>query len=147
MTDFYPHRRILTIWRMVAAGLALVAAFVTALFLGQNRFLFRLLTGLWVVVFLGYFVIYCPVKYNQLKYSVGNGQVLQRGGVLYRRVKAIPLANIQFTVAFATPLHRLFGLCTVALAAAGGTLFLTGLTRADAQRLRELIASPAGPRE
>ena len=116
MVDFYPHRRILTIWRMVAAAFALAAAFAVALLFGQHPLLFRLTTGLWVVVFLGFFVIYCPIKYNRLKYSVGNGQVLLRGGVLYRRVKAIPLSNIQFTAAFASPLHRLFGLCTVAVA-------------------------------
>lgn len=103
MVDFYPHRRILTIWRMVAAAFALAAAFAVALLFGQHPLLFRLTTGLWVVVFLGFFVIYCPIKYNRLKYSVGNGQVLLRGGVLYRRVKAIPLSNIQFTAAFCLP--------------------------------------------
>ena len=147
MVDFSPHRRILTIWRMVAAAFALAAAFAVALLFGQHPLLFRLTTGLWVVVFLGFFVIYCPIKYNRLKYSVGNGQVLLRGGVLYRRVKAIPLSNIQFTAAFASPLHRLFGLCTVALAAAGGSLFLTGLTREDAARLEKLLCVPTSPQD
>ena len=52
---------------MVAAAFALAAAFAVALLFGQHPLLFRLTTGLWVVVFLGFFVIYCPIKYNRLK--------------------------------------------------------------------------------
>ncbi len=143
MIDFYPHRRILTIWRVAAVAFALAAAFAVSLLFGQNPLLFRLLTGLWMVVFFGIFVIYYPIKYNQLKYSVGNGQVLLRGGVMWRHVKAVPLNNIQLTAVYSPPLHRLFGLRTVRLAAAGGSLFLTGLTQDDATRLeRMLFVSP-----
>ena len=142
MLQFLPHRRLLILWRVMAAGTALLVSFAVALFLGENPLLYRLFTGLWIAAFLFLFVIYQPIKYNKLRYLVGNGQVILQGGVLYRKVKTMPLENIQFTVVFSSPLHLLLGLRTVILAAPGGNLFLSGLTPVDAHRLREAIGIP-----
>lgn len=103
---------------------------------GETFFLSQALRGMLLgglgisVLLLG--LVYYPIKFRRLSYRVENGWLTIRCGVIYTRVKAIPLKNIQYTTLAALPLAQWLGLCTLLVHGAGGSIHLPGLSRGEA---------------
>lgn len=72
----------------------------------------------------------------------GDDLVVSRG-VLFQRVSVVPYGRMQFVDVTAGPVERSFGLATVQLhtAAAATNARIPGLDRAEADRLRDQLAS------
>lgn len=67
-----------------------------------------------------------------------------RRGVLWRRVDTIPFARVQHAVIRRGPIERAFGLATLHLLSAGGSVHAVGLDDERAQRLKNLVVERAG---
>jgi membrane protein YdbS with pleckstrin-like domain len=75
-------------------------------------------------------------------YAEREDDLLVRRGVLFSRLSVVPYGRMQFIDVTAGPFERSFGLATVRLhtAAAASDARIPGLSRADADRLRDRLA-------
>ena len=136
-------RRALLLWRMRLSLGVLICPFIIALFFPAAPIWEAVLTILWIVFYLFMFLIYYPVKYAKLRYTVTDANLVIHCGVFYNRVKAMQLQNIQHVSTGATPLARALGLCSVQVWGAGGVLYLPGLKRQVGAALCGRLTRPA----
>jgi uncharacterized protein len=82
-------------------------------------------------------------RYRAWGYAEREDDLLVRRGVMIRRLTVVPYGRMQFVDVTAGPVDRLFGLATVQLhtAAAASDAKIPGLERAEADRLRDQLAS------
>lgn len=75
-------------------------------------------------------------------YAERDDDLLVRRGVLFSRLSVVPYGRMQFIDVTAGPVERSFGLATVRLhtAAAASDARIPGLSRAEADRLRDRLA-------
>lgn len=132
-------RRALLLWRIRLCLCALPCPFLIALFFPGAEIWSAVLTVLWVSVFLGMFLLYYPIKYQRLRYTLGGHSLQVHCGVFYNRLKAIDLNNIQHVSSVAGPLQRLLSLASVYVAGAGGVIALPCLEAANARALCERL--------
>lgn len=127
--------RALLLWRVRLSAGILLCPFFIALFFPSAPVWTAVLTVLWMVFYLFMFLIYYPVKYYKLSYTVTETSFILRCGVFYNRMKAMELRNIQNITTSATPLARLLGLCSVQVWGAGSVLYLSGLRAGEGAAL------------
>jgi membrane protein YdbS with pleckstrin-like domain len=82
-------------------------------------------------------------RYRSWGYAEREEDLLIRQGFLFRRMSVVPYGRMQFVDVTAGPVERIFGLATVKLhtAAAATDAKLPGLANAEAERLRDRLAS------
>lgn len=141
MGQIKPQKKVLTLWRIVfSLGMA-VPAFVSALIYSFGSVVWICVTAVWLLLFLGGYLFYLPLRYSKLSYSLTKDKIILFSGVIYTRQRAIPLRNIQFTSLKQNFLERIFGLCTLVVTAAGGHLVISGLYDDDAKKLGEILGA------
>ena len=134
-----PQRSILRLWRIVLTAAACVPAFLASLIFSPPTPGWLIANGVWILLFLFFYIVYLPLRYRKLAFKLSSEAVTVYSGVFYTRVRILPIANIQFTTLWDSPLHRMFGLCSLFIAAAGARVAVAGLTRQEAQALAELL--------
>jgi membrane protein YdbS with pleckstrin-like domain len=82
-------------------------------------------------------------RYRSWGYAEREDDLLIRQGFLFRRLSVVPYGRMQFVDVTAGPVERMYGLATVKLhtAAAATDAKLPGLASAEAERLRDRLAS------
>lgn len=82
-------------------------------------------------------------RYLAWGYAERDEDLVVRRGLAFRRISVVPYGRMQFIDVAAGPVDRLFGLATVQLhtAAAASDARIPGLRLADAQRLRDRLAT------
>jgi membrane protein YdbS with pleckstrin-like domain len=82
-------------------------------------------------------------RYRSWRYGERENDLVVMRGLLFRRVSVVPYGRMQFIDVTAGPVDRLFGLATVQLhtAAAASDARIPGLLRADAEQLRDRLAT------
>jgi membrane protein YdbS with pleckstrin-like domain len=82
-------------------------------------------------------------RYRSWAYAERGDDLLVRRGLLIRRLTVVPYGRMQFIDVTAGPVERFFRLATVQLhtAAAATDARIPGLTRDDADRLRDRLAA------
>ena len=82
-------------------------------------------------------------RYLAWGYAERDEDLVVRRGLAFRRVSVVPYGRMQFIDVAAGPVDRLFDLATVQLhtAAAASDARIPGLRLADAQRLRDRLAT------
>ena len=82
-------------------------------------------------------------RYRSWGYAEREEDLLIRQGFLFRRMSVVPYGRMQFVDVTAGPVERIFGLATVKLhtAAAATDAKLPGLANAEAERLRDRLAT------
>lgn len=82
-------------------------------------------------------------RYQSWGYLERADDLVVRHGLLFRQVTVVPYGRMQFIDVSAGPIDRLFGLATVQLhtAAAASDARIPGLEQAEADRLRDRLAS------
>ena len=139
MTLRKPDLHMLTVWRIRLLLVALGPSFVSAYFLPRRGLVWWLFTAAWAGAFLYCYIFYYPIKYRKCSYSTTGEALLLHCGVIYTRVKAMPLTSIQYATVVSTPLQRLFGVRSLHVYAAGASLCLPGLPPEEADRLQRLL--------
>lgn len=139
-------KMLLVWWLRLCLG-ALACSFLAGVFFTPAHLPWRIVTAVWVVLFLVAFVWYFPMKYHKLSYTLGEQTLSVRGGVIYTICKTVLLNNIQYITVSAMPLPRLFGLCTIRFHVAGGMLSVPGLRLNDGLLLQELLTPRDVPRD
>jgi hypothetical protein len=82
-------------------------------------------------------------RYRSWGYAEREDDLIVRRGLLFRRTSVVPYGRMQFIDVTAGPVDRIFGMATVQLhtAAAATDARIPGLLRADADLLRDRLAS------
>ncbi len=82
-------------------------------------------------------------RYRSWGYLERDDDLVVRHGLLFRQVSVVPYGRMQFIDVSAGPIDRAFGLATVQLhtAAAASDARIPGLAQADADSLRDRLAS------
>jgi uncharacterized protein len=82
-------------------------------------------------------------RYRSWGYLERADDLIVRHGLMFRQVTVVPYGRMQFIDVSAGPIDRLFGLATVQLhtAAAASDARIPGLEQAEADRLRDRLAS------
>jgi uncharacterized protein len=82
-------------------------------------------------------------RYRSWGYAERDDDLIVTRGLLFRRVSVVPYGRMQFIDVTAGPIDRAFGLATVQLhtAAAASDARIPGLTRVDADALRDRLAT------
>ncbi len=84
-----------------------------------------------------------PGMYYERRFYTRHRRWLKlEGGLFVRTITLIPREQIVCTRLRRGPLERILGLYTVVLVTSAGPVFMPGLLREDAARLRELIEQP-----
>lgn len=133
------QRTMASIWRLRVTGAYVLIMLVTTYLFPMQTRIWAWLALLWSFLFLGMYLIYYPIKYNRLSYAVYHNLLVVNCGVIYTRVKAIPVENIQFITVSASWLMQYFHLCTLIIHGAGGSVHIPGIKVSDADALREQL--------
>ena len=144
MTLQKPDLRILTVWRIRLLVTAVAPSAVTAYFSINRTWAWWLFSASWIAAFLYFYIGYYPIKYRKLSYSLNQTCLVVHCGVIYTRIKAMPLVSIQYVSVSSTPLQQLFGLCSLVVYAAGSTLRLPGLPLQDGILLQGALTPDGG---
>ena len=82
-------------------------------------------------------------RYRSWGYAEREDDLIVRRGLMFRRTSVVPYGRMQFIDVTAGPVDRMFGMATVQLhtAAAATDARIPGLLRADADLLRDRLAS------
>jgi len=82
-------------------------------------------------------------RYHSWGYAEREDDLIVRRGLMFRRTSVVPYGRMQFIDVTAGPVDRVFGMATVQLhtAAAATDARIPGLLRADADLLRDRLAS------
>ena len=144
MTLKKPDLQILTVWRLRLLLAAILPAALLVIFASRRNLVWGLLTAAWTTGFLYAYIFYYPIKYRKLAYAINQSCLLLHCGVIYTRVKAIPLSSIQYITIASSPLERLFGIRTLLVYAAGSSLWIPGLPPEDALLLKRALIPEEG---
>jgi membrane protein YdbS with pleckstrin-like domain len=143
LKEFTPHPALLTIWRIVAAGVMVVPAFVIQVLFRFGSMAWIVGAGVWLVVFLLLYLAYLPLLFRRLSYAVEETRIVRRSGLLFRSVRSFPLAGIQYSTLVQNPIDRVFNLASIILVVAGGRMILPGLREDDAKKLADRLGERA----
>jgi len=81
---------------------------------------------------------------RRLAYQLREHDVSLRGGVIQHRVETIPFSRIQHVSVGRGLIERWLGLATLEVSSAGPDISVPGLSVADADRIKQVVAERAG---
>ncbi|MDJ0770603.1 MAG: PH domain-containing protein [Ilumatobacter sp.] len=130
--------------RMVAAGAFGAVVAVAALTVA-------LLSSSWVVGVVGAVLVALValvalarrIEVGYMGFLVREQDVSYRSGVISRAVATVPFARVQHVAIHRGPLDRRFGLATLQMRTAGGSIAIPGLRVELAERLKQVVADRA----
>ncbi len=102
-----------------------------------------ILAGLLLVGLVQLVPFFRRLAYPYLGYQAREHDFSVRYGLINRTVTTIPFKRIQNSVVNQGPLERHFGLSTLRISSAGGSLSIPGMPFEDASRLRAFVAMNA----
>lgn len=99
-----------------------------------------------VYIFVAQRILLMPRRTRALGYLTRENDIVFREGILFRSVTILPYGRIQDININEGPIERAYGLSTITLKTAGGSLSdvsIPGLERHEAERIRDLVTREA----
>lgn len=135
----HPQPQIIAIWRILLTLAAMIPAFLVSLLFKSGSTVWIISIGTLALVYLLIFLVYFPLLYKKMSYSVSGERIIYKTGVLLNRIISVPVSAVQFVSVSQSALEKPFGLAAVSVTMAGGRIILSGLTLEDAQVLAKII--------
>ena len=91
-------------------------------------------------------IVAATIRYLTLRYSIQNGELTVKSGLIFRRLRKVPTSRIQNIDLVQNVLHRLFGVAEVRVETASGTepeATLRVLSLAQVENLRSKVRTAA----
>lgn len=127
------------------AGSAIVVTAIAALIVWRSdAALWPVLVGGGIVAVLVAIATLTVVEARRLAYQLREHDLSLRGGVLRHRIETIPFSRVQHVSVARGVIERSLGLATLKLSSAGPDIAVPGLSMADAERIKEIVAERAG---
>jgi len=134
-----PEPTALTVWRIMLSIACAAAEFAAALLLMSNKLALAAATSIISVFFLYMYMVYYPIKLKRLAAQLKNNRILITTGVINKNIYIMEYDKIQFINIITSPMQRIFGICTVFVKAAGGTVYISGISKSNAEYLKEAV--------
>ena len=96
-------------------------------------------TCLWAAAIIFAALIYVPVYYKRLSYTLDEKYLTVNSGVIYFCSKTMPVKSIKYVTVIRGPLGQLFNMSSLIVFAAGSFLILPGLNYKKSKELQELL--------
>lgn len=126
-------------------GSAAVVAVIAALIVRRSdAVLWPIVIAGGIVAVLVVIAIAAAVEARRIAYQVREHDLSLQSGVVRHRVETIPFSRIQHVSVGRGVIERSLGLATLQVSSAGPDIAVPGLTVADAERIKELVAERAG---
>lgn len=135
MKEYRISKRALFLWETTALLCAVVLFCVILLVFVPGTWLWYLLLWLDGALYVLTAFLYLPLYYLSFSYRVSERELLSHSGVLFPKSRILYRSRIAFVTLTRGPLSRLFGLSTLTVHAAGGTLSYHLLKRREAEAL------------
>ncbi len=141
--------RAVTVWRIAAAGVALLPAVAAGVLVGLVvTDIVPMVPGiagaaLLLVAAIALVAVVPKVRWIRWRYEVLEDEIYLRHGLWIRKRTLIPMTRVQHVDTKAGPILRAFGLSTVTVATAGGEHEIPALSDEVADGLRDRIAALA----
>lgn len=130
--------------RMTAAAAAGIVIAIAALVVaGLSSSWIVAMAGAMVLGLVAIVAVAVRIEVRHMGYLVREQDVSLRSGVLTRAVATVPFARVQHVAIHRGPLDRRFGLATLQLRTAGGSISIPGLRAELAEKLKQLVADRA----
>ena len=97
-----------------------------------------------IVLLLALLAMVSILESRRLAYQLREHDVSLRGGVIQHRVETIPFSRIQHVSVGRGLVERWLGLATLEVSSAGPNISVPGLSVADADRIKQVVAERAG---
>jgi len=133
------ERSALTVWRIMLSIVCAAAEFTAAVLLMSNKLALIFATCIISAVFLYMYMVYYPIKLHRFTAELKNSKIIITNSIINKNIYIMEYSKIQFINIITSPLQRLFGICTVLVKAAGGTVYLSGISKSNAEYLKEII--------
>lgn len=144
MLKLKPQPKILTIWRFFLVLFACIPAFGVSLVFPLGSKKWTAWSIVWILLFLLVYLVYLPMYYKRVDFIVNKELLTVRRGVIHYKVYSLPIAHIQYATMVENPLDRMFGLASLRVIAPGGSLYMQGLKKTDAQKLADRFSEKDG---
>lgn len=125
--ELNPSISTLYVWWIRIAVLFGCIGVLFSLFLQIKSTAWYIASAIWIICFIFLFAIYYPIKYKKLKLIINQTNVSICCGVIYTRVKIIPINNIQYINVVACPIQSLFHISSVFILNAGPMIYFSGV--------------------
>ena len=134
-----PNKRLLWLWEAYMGLLLLVLIVITILLLWLPipSWIGWIFGGVVLSVYLFCALLYLPMSFRRKSYGIVDGRLVVKGGIIYAYNKTMPLEGIKYVMTIRGPLEYAFKLTYVAVFAAGGFIFLSGLTTEEGEAFRQ----------
>jgi membrane protein YdbS with pleckstrin-like domain len=135
------------VWGQVvglAIAAAVVAGIAAVIVWSSDATLWPTVVGGVVVAALAAIAIAAFFEARRLAYQVREHDLSLRSGLLRHRVETIPFSRIQHVSVGRGVIERSLGLATLQVSSAGPDIAVPGLSVADAERIRAVVAARAG---
>ena len=127
------------------AGTSVVVVGIVAVIVWSSDATFwPMLVGGVVVAALAAIAIAAFLEARRLAYLVREHDLSLRSGLLRQRVETIPFSRIQHVSISRGVIERSLGLATLQVSSAGPDIAVPGLSVADAERIKAVVAARAG---
>ena len=126
----------MTVWQLRLIFFMFVPSFFLFFFYQPQSMVWRLCTGAAAIGFVFVSLLWLPVKYMKLAYQLEGDILYLRWGVVYTRFGAAFLENVQYVTVSATPVQRIFHLCSVSFILAGGRMTIPCIPVEEGKMLR-----------
>ncbi len=124
-----------SIYTLIAAILPISASVVLFLTTALPLWIPLIFTLVWCTGLLFLLFVYFPLRYRRLKYAITADHILTVSGVWLVSTRRIRFDAIRYITILHGPLDRRFNLAAVVVSAAGGQIFLDGISIEQAEAL------------
>lgn len=135
MKEYRISKRALLLWETTALLCAVVLFCAILLVFVPGTWLWYLLLWLDGALYVLTAFLYLPLYYLSFSYRVSERELLSHSGVLFPKSRILYRTRIAFVTLTRGPVSRLFGLSTLTVHAAGGTLSYHFLKQREAEVL------------
>lgn len=157
MKDLPPHQldpKIKAVWR-ISDAIALTLVFLCVIVVGAIAWLSSETTHSWsgpycvicivlyVVCLVVFMAVITPVRFARWRYELSHDFLDIAHGILWRKRYIVPFIRVQNTDTKQGPVLRAFGLASVTVSTAAGSLEIPGLSAEEADEVRDRAAELA----
>ena len=136
-----PHKRLLWIWEIYAALLAILLGGVCVVLfvLPIPAWICWTAVGVFGALVLALSLIYLPLAYMNRSFGIQDGRLVVKGGVIYLFHKTMPLESVKYVMTLRGPLEQLLHMTVLAVFSAGSLVVVSGLTEEDGEDMRRIL--------
>ncbi len=136
----------IVLWTLILAFCLALGAVIAAISVGPDPW-FGLYSGICLVVYAVLIVVLVtvvtPVRYARWRYHLSSEFLTIAHGIIWRKHIVVPFIRVQNTDTKQGPILRLFGLASVTVSTAAGSIEIPGLRADEAESVRDRAAELA----